>query len=148
MPNQPNPIHERSRQRRSRGLSLLEVIIATAILAGSGMVLFSIIGMGSKYALRAEELTYAHHFAQSVLDEWQAAPTAVGTEQTGTLEEAPDWNYRIESQTLEDQSLCLVQVEIFRSRTSQTNATDGEPIYRLSRWVRVPVESSSEKGIP
>lgn len=134
------------KQIRQRGLSLLEVIIATAILAGSGMVLFSIIGMGSKYAMRAEELTYAHHFAQSVLDEWQAAPSAIGTEQSGTIEETPDWSYRIESQLLEDQSLCLVQVEISRSTPSRPNTTNGEPIYKLSRWVRVPLDSSNTKG--
>ncbi len=138
-------LHSKNRIRQ-RGLSLLEVIIATAILAGSGMVLFSIIGMGSKYAMRAEEITYAHHFAQSVLDEWQAAPSSIGTEQSGTIEEAPDWSYRIESQLLEDQSLCLVQVEISRSTPSRPNATNSEPIYKLSRWVRVPLDPSKAKG--
>jgi len=133
---------------RVRGLSLLEVIIATAILAGSGLALFSIIGMGSKYALRAEELTYAHHFAQSALDEWLAAPTAVGTEQTGTFEEAPEWIYRVESQTLDSPGLCVVTVEVFRSQTLQSTATTEEPTYRLTRWVRVPNDASADEAGP
>lgn len=120
-----------------RGLSLLEVIIATAILAGSGLVLFSIIGMGSKYALRAEEITYAHHFAQTVLDEWQASPSAIGTEQTGTLEEAPQWSFRIESQNLDDPGLATVTVEIFQSLDAAGASSSEEPIYQLTRWVRI-----------
>lgn len=120
-----------------RGLSLLEVIIATAILAGSGLVLFSIIGMGSKYALRAEEITYAHHFAQTVLDEWQASSSAIGTEQTGTLEEAPQWSFRIESQNLDDPGLATVTVEIFHSLDAAGASSSEEPIYQLTRWVRI-----------
>jgi len=139
--------HCPSRNRHS-GLSLLEVIIATAILAGSGLALFSIIGMGSKYALRAEEATYAQHFAQSALDEWLTAPNSVGTEQSGTFEEAPQWSYRIESQWLEEPGLCAVTVEIFRSRNSQRFESADEPIYGLTRWVRVPGENSAGEAVP
>jgi hypothetical protein len=139
----------RSRKRnRNSGLSLLEVIIATAILAGSGLALFSIIGMGSKYALRAEELTYAQHFAQSALDEWLTAPTNVGTEQTGTFEEAPQWNYRVESQWLEEPGLCAVTVEIFHSQNPQRVEAVEEPIYRFTRWVRVSTANSAGEVIP
>lgn len=133
---------------RHSGLSLLEVIIATAVLAGSGLALFSIIGMGSKYALRAEEATYAQHFAQSVLDEWLTAPTSVGTEQTGTFEEAPHWSYQVESQSLEEPGLCAVTVEIFHSQNSQQFDAAVEPIYRLTRWVRVPSENSAGEAVP
>lgn len=136
----------RSQCNRVRGLSLLEVIIATAILAGSGLALFSIIGLGSKYALRAEELTYAHHFAQSALDEWLAAPTAVGTEQTGTFEEAPEWSYRLESQSLDSPGLCVVTIEVFRSKSPQGTATTEEPTYRLTRWVRVLNDATDKEA--
>lgn len=146
-----NHFHTRSlrtRQRLHRGLSLLEVIIATAILAGSGMVLFSIIGMGSKYALRAEELTYSHHFAQTTLDEWMASQSPVGTEQTGSIEEAPNWSFRVQSQALDEPGLCLVTVEIFKTEGSLNASPAETPIYRLVRWVRLPQTTSTQEVGP
>lgn len=137
--------------RPSRGLSLLEVIIATAILAGSGMILFSIIGLGSKYALRAEELTFSHHHAQSILDEWLAQPLAAPGEQSGPIEEAPDWSYRVESKATSDPLLQVVTVEIFHasplSALSPSSADSAEPIYRLSRWVRVTEPPATGVGL-
>jgi Tfp pilus assembly protein PilV len=144
MPKLINPIHKPLRRKRFLGLSLLEVIIATAILAGSGLALFSIIGMGSKYALRAEKLTYAHHFALSALDEWLASPSPIGTEQSGSFEEAPEWSYRVQSQAQDEPGLCSVTVEVFHAQSTLTSprtisaASSEEPVYRLTRWVRVP----------
>lgn len=145
MPKLNKPVHKRARQKRSLGLSLLEVIIATAILAGSGLALFSIIGMGSKYALRAEKLTYAHHFALSALDEWLASPSPIGTEQSGSFEEAPEWSYRVQSQAQDEPGLCSVTVEIFHAQSTlnaprtMSTASGEEPVYQLTRWVRVPL---------
>ena len=62
----------RMANRVREAFSLLEVIIATAILAGSAMVLFSLISLGTKYGNRAEEKTIAVSQAQSVLDEFIA----------------------------------------------------------------------------
>jgi Tfp pilus assembly protein PilV len=51
------------------GLSLLEVMIATGILAGSAIVLSSIIGTGARFGNRAESRITAMVQAHSVLDE-------------------------------------------------------------------------------
>lgn len=54
----------------SRGaFSLLEVMIATAILAGSAMVLLSLINLGTRLGNRSEARISALVLAQSILDE-------------------------------------------------------------------------------
>lgn len=52
-----------------RGFSLLEVMIATAILAGSAMVLLSLISLGTRFGSKAEVRIGALVQAQSILDE-------------------------------------------------------------------------------
>lgn len=90
-------------QRLARtGFSLLEVMIATAILAGSAMVLMSLISMGTKYGGRAEDRITALVQAQSVLDETIArmAFEELREQQSGELSSgdsvsAPRRSYRI-----------------------------------------------------
>jgi|694.fasta_scaffold00861_32 type II secretory pathway pseudopilin PulG len=136
---------------RRRGLSLLEVIIATAILSGAGFVLFSIIGLGAKYARRAEAITLAHHFAQSILDEAIAQPDTIGKDKTETILEAPEWSYRITTNPLEDPSLVQVTVEVFPTQeTSGASASTGDTpsTYQLSRWIRIPAPISEGSELP
>jgi len=52
-----------------RGFSLLEVMIATAILAASAMVLLSLISLGTRFGSKAEVRIGALVQAQSILDE-------------------------------------------------------------------------------
>jgi len=52
-----------------RGFSLLEVMIATAILAASSMVLLSLISLGTRFGSKAEMRIGALVQAQSILDE-------------------------------------------------------------------------------
>lgn len=52
-----------------RGFSLLEVMIATAVLAGSAMVLMSLISLGTRFGSKAELRMGALVQAQSILDE-------------------------------------------------------------------------------
>ena len=52
-----------------RGFSLLEVMIATAILAASAMVLLSLISLGTRFGSKTEMRIGALVQAQSILDE-------------------------------------------------------------------------------
>lgn len=136
---------------RRRGLSLLEVIIATAILSGAGFVLFSIIGLGAKYARRAEAITLAHHFAQSLLDEAIAQPETMGKDKTETILEAPEWSYRITTNSLEDPMLVQVTVEVFPTQEASSDSLpsgDSPLSYRLSRWIRIPAPISEGSELP
>ena len=55
--------------RSRRGFSLLEVMIATAILAASAMVLLSLISLGTRFGSKAETRIGGLVQAQSILDE-------------------------------------------------------------------------------
>ncbi len=86
--------HSSNRQ----GFSLLEVMLATAMLAASALVLSSLLGLGAKFGSRAESRTEALSLAQSLLDEFLALPIVdddSSEEQTGELPTSPPRSYRI-----------------------------------------------------
>lgn len=90
-----------SRRPRCRrcGFSLMELILATAILAASGAALFALIGQGAMFGGRADREAEALHLALTVLDEFLAMPGEVDAE--GTFEQQPQWSYRIRQETIE-----------------------------------------------
>lgn len=153
--------------RRPRSaFSLLEIIIATAILAGSAMVLFSLLGLGTKYGNRAEERTSAMVQAQSLLDEfmarWPNMESKDREEVTGVLPSNPPRSFRIEFTPYQLSSttngsltsnaanalpvkLFRVTVELFdKANAPGLGTDDSEPLCRLTRLVRKPAESPSE----
>src|SRR5690606_25167750 len=83
---------------RRAGFSLLEVMLATAILASSAMVLSSLLGLGAKFGRRAEARTEALSQAQSLLAEFLAMPgeePEAESERTGLLNSSPPRAFRI-----------------------------------------------------
>jgi len=151
----------RMAMRARSAFSLLEIIIATAILAGSAMVLFSLIGLGTKYGNRAEEQTLALSQAQSVLDEFIARLSAGELQEgvtpegvSGVLNGVPARSYRIEilpfdlagnsgasrnSSTSSDARSVLVKVTvtIFNGNGSLPGM-ESEPLCQLTCLVRRP----------
>ncbi len=142
--------------RRRTAFSLLEVIIATAILAGSAMVLFSLIGMGTKYGNKAEQRTLAITQAQSMLDEFIARlpNEEIRDEVTGVLPGTPTRSFRIEVTPYEWPSskgdagriasttgeasgggLYRVTLELFEANNALAGA-EGEPLCQLSQLAR------------
>lgn len=151
--------------RRQKAFSLLEVIIATAILAGSALVLFSLISLGTKYGNRAEERTIALSQAQSVLDEFIARmPNGeIREEVNGILPSTPTRNFRIKVTPFElasnivthrnsnaasenPMTLYRVKVEILETSTNLPSA-DSKPLCQLTRLVRNSrIEEPSAEG--
>ena len=141
--------------RTRTAFSLLEVIIATAILAGSAMVLFSLIGMGTKYGNKAEQRTLAITQAQSMLDEFIARlpNEEIRDGITGVLPGTPPRSFRIEVTPYEWPSskgdanrvanttgeasggLYRVTLELFEASNALAGS-GGEPLCQLSQLVR------------
>ncbi len=147
-------LHARGFDHLSRAaFSLLEVIIATAILAGSAIVLISLISLGTKYGNRAEERTIAISQAQSVIDEFIARMSSeeIREEVSGLLPSTPARNFRIEVTPFElagnggannreaangmQTALYRVTVKLFESNRTLISQ-DSEPLCQLSRLVR------------
>lgn len=147
-----------TRHRARSGFSLLEMIIATAILAASGLVLSSLLGLGARFGNRAEERTLAIEQAHSLLAQFLAQPTVGETadEMTGELPGFPAMSFRLKVEEFTpaenaggslSKLLKRVSVEIFAGKGSQ-NVEPEQAICRVSQLVRAGrlVESSDETG--
>jgi Tfp pilus assembly protein PilV len=141
---------------RREAFSLLEMILATAILAASAMVLSALIGLGSKYGNRAEERNMAVSQAESLLDEFLAQ---LGNddrpieERTGELPGSTPRGFRIRANPFHmknanlsrigdradghDAGLLMVTVELFEVAGS-IPSEQVKPLVKLSRWIRQP----------
>jgi type II secretory pathway pseudopilin PulG len=84
------------------GLSLLEVMIATGILAGSSIVLSSIIGTGARFGNRAESRMTAMVQAHSLLDEALARIAAGNSveDYTGEIKGTPPRTFEVVARSL------------------------------------------------
>ena len=150
--------------------SLLEIIIATAVLAASAMVLSSLIGLGSKYGNRAEERTIATSQAESLMDECLAQLANANdpmAERTGELPGPPRRGFRISTTPFaqgtfaqgtgasasdspgegknRSSSLLRITVEVFETGGANLNG-DTRPLVRLSRLTRTA--PSTQGAIP
>jgi prepilin-type N-terminal cleavage/methylation domain-containing protein len=135
----------------NRGFSLLEVIIATAVLAGSAMVLVSMIGVGSRFGQQAERRTLALAAASSLLDELLATNDldSITQESTGVYGKNNPLGYRIRvfpftpqtANQLEPISgLQQITVEVFSSEIRATDV-ENKPLCALTRIVRMPTSN-------
>lgn len=86
----------RNMARKTRaGFSLLEVIIATAILAASGVMLMSMFSTGDRHARRAEERAIAQMLCHSKLEELLADPDQILPIEADTFLQYPGWVYSV-----------------------------------------------------
>ena len=116
------------------GLSLLEVILAIAILGGSLAVIGELMRIGSRNAATARDLLAAQRYCESKLNEVAAGvvdPLAGGTE---TLDESGEWLCSFSSEPIDDGGLIAVNVVV-----SQNPDMFPQPIsYTLTRWIVDP----------
>ncbi len=128
----------------------MEMVIATAVLAGSGVALFALVGQASQLARKAEERTVALQMAQSTLDEFLASRTEAESETEGSFDSDPRWNFRIEQSDVEaigdtETRLKRIVVSIFRASDSggEVSGSADSGIVRLVRWTRGTASMSS-----
>jgi len=135
----------------------MEMIVATAILAGSGAALFTLIGQGSLFGRRAEEQATALQLAQSVLAETLAMPDAV--DQEGTFEQDARWAYRVRRERSVGSAsageaagpaasgsaspLVRLIVEVFPVGERGGGPGEQRATCRLVRWVREAQETNA-----
>ncbi len=152
-----------SRARLRGGFSLMELILATAILAASGAALFGLIGQGSLFARRSQARAETLHLAQSALDEYLAVPDAIPPE--GTFETHPEWAYRIRQEEIDlgngvaatsadrveaavgpaavGSKLLRVVIEVAPADAAGVSGS-ADPVCTLTRWVRLASAASGD----
>ena len=124
------------------GFTLLEVILALAILAGALAVLGEVSRMALRHAAGARDLARAQLLAESKLAEIEAgitSPDAVeNTAFDPTTEKLdagePAWLYSISSQATDEVGLISVRVTVTRDLPAAQHPVK----FSLSRWVPDP----------
>lgn len=139
------------------GLSLLEVIIATAILAASGVMLMSMFSTGDRHTRRADERTIAQMLCQSKLDELLSAPSELVPIEADVDPQYPGWVFGIMVEPTQLEGFVKLSVKVTRipgmdtgaDLELATKATDeidplgalsstsipDKPTYELVRWL-------------
>lgn len=139
----------RRRVSQVAGYSLLEVILATAVLAGSGLVVQTLIGMGSRWANQAEERSQALMLAQSLLDDVLAEGLPEGNQAPEVFDGFPQYTYQIEIEPAPTPIPNLVQLRVTIRPTdappNRLSPTDEAlPLCELVRWVRRSGQDSTD----
>lgn len=116
------------------GLSLLEVILAIAILGGAMAVIGESIRMGTLAAADAREMTMAQLLCESKLAELSTGLQALSSVTGVPVEVAPDWLYSITTQQGSQNGLVLLAVTV--SGNPQYHARPVE--VTLYRWMIDP----------
>ena len=119
--------------RKSTGLSLIEVVLAMAILAGAMVALSQLIGLGLRSAAEARDLARAQILAESVMAEITIGTIPATSNNQMAIDSEPGWLVSITAgTTLQDG---VIQVIVVTERqTDRTNAAR----FELSRWMRDP----------
>lgn len=135
--------------RRLSGFSLLEVILALAILAGAIAVLSEVSGIGMRNARLARDLTYAQLLCESKLAELVAGVEPLEAKQSvplGTVSDSsePDWLYSVEIHPTQQEGLLEVCVTVVKDQPPEMRPAQ----FSLVRWMLDPEAAASEANEP
>ena len=125
---------------RRRGFSLLEVIIATGILAANTVLLLSLFSTGERHADRAETRVLAQMLCQSKLDELIADPSQLRTVDDELIVGYIDWTYSVDWTPSEIDGLVRLRVSVSRveefGRLEDIAPASSRNTFELVRWTR------------
>lgn len=141
------------------GFSLLEVVLAFAILAVSFTMLSQLVGTGYRNAREAESLTEAQMIAQNVMEEFtlgMLARTPVAnvpvSMDNGLIasptSQIPEWEYSIDWEPAPVDGLVMVLVRVNRANVTQAVYYD---TFELARWAPDPMLNNQimpQMGMP
>lgn len=130
------------RARRRQGLSLLEVMLALAILGGAIAVVGELMRFGMRNAEAARDLSTAQVFCEAKINEIAAGllppqPIAdVPIEEIANLDAAGLWLYSVDVQQVDQQGLIAVKVTVFQDPSVKMRPVD----FSLVRWMIDPTQ--------
>lgn len=128
--------------RRREGLSLLEVMLALAILGGAIAVVGELMRFGMRNAEAARDLSTAQVFCEAKVNEIAAGllpaqPMAdTPIEEIANMDAAGLWLYSVEVEQVDQQGLIAVKVTVFQD----PNITLRPASFSLVRWMIDPMQ--------
>lgn len=121
-------------QQRRRGLSLLEVIVAIAILGGALVVISNLIYIGSKAASNVRWTSEAQILCDTKMAELSAGVIPLQSNGLTLIQESPIWAYSVDIGSTNVNGLLSATVTV-----QQADATGGTPMqFTLMRWLPDP----------
>jgi len=114
-----------------RAFSLLEVILASAVLLGCVIVLGELAGIGRANAQAAEELAIAQCLCQAKLNELRAGAVPLIEVENEPILESPNWVYSISIDPVAQTGLVAVHVKV-----SQDDTVAHPRSFSLVQWLR------------
>lgn len=117
-----------------RGLSLLEVVLALAILGVSLAVIGELIRLGTRAGEAARDDLEAQLICESIVNEIAAGATMPETLVDAPVDQLGEWLCSVESQAVDDAGLMAVRVTVRRANASPSSV----PPYTLTRWIIDP----------
>ncbi len=140
------------RWRRRHGLSLLEVMLALAILGGAIAVIGELMRFGMHNAESARDLSIAQVFCETKINEIAAGLlppqpiTNTPIEEIASLEADGLWLYSVEVQQIDQQGLIAVKVTVTQDPNLKMRPVD----FSLVRWMidptQVAIQSIGDTG--
>jgi prepilin-type N-terminal cleavage/methylation domain-containing protein len=131
-----------------RGVSLLEVVLALAILAVAAAYLAQSMNLATENALIAERLTQAEIVAESVMNQvvagvipaqavsWTGYTSANPMGATALRNDDSHWMYAIQTGSAEVQGMISVEVSVREVRPNE--AATGPADFYVNRWIIDP----------
>ena len=100
--------------RRSRGFTLIEVLIALAFLAIAMSAIIATVGSSIRNAAELQDKTFANWVAMNELTTLRLAATwpAVGTQKGNAEMAGQKWNWQTKVSTTQDPDLLRVDVDV------------------------------------
>jgi type II secretory pathway component PulJ len=121
--------------RRARhGFSLLEVLLATAIMIGSAIVLMELVSIGSRHASAARDLARSQLICESRLNEILAHVERLESSRPTPFEDDPQWVVWVDLRPLPQSGFVALEVNAAR----EPNPHKQSARFKLVRWVRDP----------
>ena len=118
----------------NRGLSLLEVMLALALLGGALATLGQLIRIGSISGAAARDSATAQMLCESKMAEISSGIILPDVIYQQPLDDEGEWLYSIDSQQIDQQGLLAVLVTVEQDRQFNTRPVT----YSLTRWIVDP----------
>lgn len=115
------------------GLSLVEVVLAMAILAGSMVALSQLVSLGLRAAAEARDLSRAQILAETVMSEIAIGITPATSVNRMAIDSEPGWLVSITAGTTLQDGVIQVILVVERDSARQNAAR-----FEMSRWMRDP----------
>ena len=133
----PNRKRERRRRWHREGITLLEVMIALAILGGSMAVLGEVIRLGTRSARDAQLIVHCQLHCESIMAEIAAGarlPEMVMDQPLEYVDVNHQWTYSIESEPIDQEGFLAIRVTV-----REANSVSPKPAqFSLVRWIIDP----------